>query len=78
MLSTVRSISMVLRFVETASDMIAVSLFWTFDAQSAGNTKPLRKTATCMSGVGNLCPKSLRRIEYEWFGVVCLDTDAGW
>jgi hypothetical protein len=78
MLSTVRSISMVLRFVETASDMIAVSLFRTLDAQSAGSTRPLRKTAACMSGVGNLCPESLRRIEYEWFGIVCLDTDAGW
>jgi hypothetical protein len=78
MLSTVRSISMVLRFVETARDMIAVSLFRTLDAQSAGSTRPLRKTATCMSGVGNLYPESLRRIEYEWFGIVCLDTDAGW
>jgi hypothetical protein len=69
---------MVLRFVDTASDMIAVSLFRTLDAQSAGSTKLSRKTATCMSGVGNLCPVSSSRTEYEWFGISCLDTDAGW
>jgi hypothetical protein len=78
MLSTVRSISMVLGFAETASDMIAVSLFRTLDAQSSGNTSLLRKTASCMREVGNLCPELLRRIEYKWLGIVCLETDVGW
>jgi hypothetical protein len=78
MLSTVCSISVVLRFVEMVSDMIAVSLFRTLDTQSAGSTKLSRKTATCMSGVGNLCPVSLSRTEYEWFGILCLDMEAGW